>query len=287
MLCYFCQSVDQQEHKMVQGRFISEASLFFFRQLLATLKSEYHVELNKVEHEGNHAQLFLGRHQTLHLYYYFPAPLVEHVITSAVLPLRTIHLDEDVWRRTPQIVLGRIKYFMGNAERVFARKTKLIKLNKEQALEFQRVHHMQVALPGKYRLGLCYKNELVSVAVFSGMRKMHAEGDAYRSVELIRSCHKSGYVVVGGLSKLLKAFADVHQPNDIMTYVDRDWSDAARYEALGFWRVGEFPPTRFIVDVDRAKRTHISMHARISGEGIMHNEYIVQNLGSIKTVKRI
>ncbi|ULT28536.1 hypothetical protein KUH03_19615 [Sphingobacterium sp. E70] len=83
-------------------------------------------------------------------------------------------------------------------------------------------HHLQTALPGKYRYGLYEQGELVSIAVFSGGRRMNDKNEEYRSFELLRFCNKSGYNVIGGLSKLITAFAKDFHPGDIMTYTDRD-----------------------------------------------------------------
>jgi len=113
------------------------------------------------------------------------------------------------------------------------------------ALSFQRQHHLLVALPGKYRYGLFRDGELVSVAVFGGGRRMNGRPDDYRSFELLRFCHRSGFRVVGGLSKLIRAFVRDFHPGDIMTYVDRDWTRDSNLRAIGFSAVGEIPPQRF------------------------------------------
>ncbi len=47
----------------------------------------------------------------------------------------------------------------------------------------------------------------------------------YRSYEMVRFANVTGVTVTGGLSKLIKAFAEEVKPDDIMTYVDREWSD--------------------------------------------------------------
>jgi hypothetical protein len=55
-----------------------------------------------------------------------------------------------------------------------------------------------------------------------------------RSFELIAFSCKSRTTVVGGLSKLIKAFVNEINPSDIMTYTDLDWSKGQAYLKLGF-----------------------------------------------------
>jgi hypothetical protein len=47
----------------------------------------------------------------------------------------------------------------------------------------------------------------------------------FRSYELLRFASLQGYVVVGGMDKLMKAFMHENQPDDIMSYADKDWSE--------------------------------------------------------------
>jgi hypothetical protein len=65
------------------------------------------------------------------------------------------------------------------------------------------------------------------------------EGKGEQSGELIRFCNKLDYTVVGGLSKLLKHFITQYQVDDVMTYIDKDWSDGKSFIQLGFEVVGE------------------------------------------------
>lgn len=87
----------------------------------------------------------------------------------------------------------------------------------------------------------------MSIAIFSGGRHMRDQAPDYRSFELVRFCHKAGYRVVGGLSKLLKAFIKDFKPHDIMTYVDRDWAQDSNLRTLGFEQRGHIAPQHFWV----------------------------------------
>jgi len=157
---------------------------------------------------------------------------------------RVFHMDAEQLAEHRHKILARLAALLGKGKAIHGRQTVVARIDKKMALSFQQEHHLQVALPGKYRYGLFREGELVSVAVFSGGRRMNGRPDGYRSFELLRFCHKSGFRVVGGLSKLIQAFARDFHPGDIMTYVDKDWSQDSSLQAIGFSAVGEIPPQR-------------------------------------------
>ena len=49
-----------------------------------------------------------------------------------------------------------------------------------------------------------------------------------------RFANKLGFQVVGGASKLWKYFLTKYQPNSVITYADRRYSDGTFYEKIGF-----------------------------------------------------
>ncbi|MGV3763512.1 hypothetical protein [Parapedobacter sp.] len=202
---------------------------------------------------------------------------------------KCIHIDEDLWATKPQLLLNRIAALMGQAKRVHARNTVMARLEKRVALSFLEEHHLQVALPGKYRYGLYHDGELVAVAVFSGGRRMIDKPADYRSYELLRFCHKQGLRVVGGFSKLLDGFQRDFNPGDIMTYADKDWSDGSSYHKLGFTAVGETAPQLFWVDRRTMQRYYErtlppEIAATLPEDRPAAGYVAVRNSGSIKLV---
>ncbi|PUV23164.1 hypothetical protein [Sphingobacterium athyrii] len=149
-------------------------------------------------------------------------------------PEEGIHIDEDILAQKFDLIVQRIVAKWKNNRRIYARKTIVARIDKKVSQQFLVEHHLQTPLPGKYRYGLYEQGELVSIAVFSGGRRMNDKNDEYRSFELLRFCNKSGYNVIGGLSKLIKAFSKDFSPGDIMTYTDRDWNQHSSLEKIGF-----------------------------------------------------
>lgn len=155
--------------------------------------------------------------------------------------LKLIHLWEDLWLAKPDQVLSRIKSLLGRNSRIHGRKTSIAKITKPVADTFLIENHLQGTVTSRYKIGLFEKDQLVAVATFSALRKMnHTEN--YKSAELIRFAVKAGYSITGGLSKLISFFAATYQPNDLMTYADRDWSAGEAYIKLGFMQTAVLEP---------------------------------------------
>lgn len=197
---------------------------------------------------------------------------------------KAIYLSEGQLNHEFRKISARIKVLAGHAKIIFARQTVVSRLDKKVALEFLKEHHLQVPIPGKYRYGLYEHGELVSIASFSGARRMLKKGANYRSFELLRFCHKSDSLVVGGLSKLLKRFILEFKPDDIMTYVDRDWSQHSSLSTLGFQAVGENPGSLFWISGERqfqaASKPELESLRRSHPNG-----YHIDSAGSTKLLK--
>lgn len=198
---------------------------------------------------------------------------------------KPIHIDEDLWKTRPKALLNRIATLYGKAERSYARQAVVARIDKKTSMEFQEEHHLQGAIAGKYRYGLFKEGELLAVAVFSNLRNMrHTEH--YRSIELIHFCQKGQHLVIGGLSKLIAAMISDFSPNDVMTYVDRDWSEGNKFESLGFKIIGFTKPHLFKVNKRTFKREIIKPNDAF--ESILtEDQYFLKNLGSIKMVKSL
>ncbi|MFZ4863368.1 hypothetical protein ACL9RF_14415 [Sphingobacterium sp. Mn56C] len=203
------------------------------------------------------------------------APTAARQADHSTVP--TIHLDVDLLGSSAVKIINRLRGMHGLGERIYARETVVARLDKNVTMDFLDAHHLQGAMPGKYRYGLFADGELVSIAVFSGARILRNLGPAHRSFELIRFCHKNDTLVIGGISKLLNAFIKDFAPQDIMTYADRDWCKDSSLEAIGFHVVGEIGPQQFAVY--QGERFALSRAPAIV-------DYYVSNKGSLK-LKRL
>ena len=219
---------------------------------------------------------------------------------------RIIHLWEDVYLSKTDLVKSRILTMLGNFTRLHARHCFIERIDKLTADNFLKINHLQGSVKAKFKYGLFLKPQyverfigrivyedtdngnskitvplLIAVATFSGGRTMKIGNRAdTRSFELIRFATLQGYVVVGGMNKLLKAFIIEHQPDDIMSYADRDWSDGRSYDKLGFTKNENNLPQSFYINLKTLERSSISLP--------LEDEYLkIFNTGSIKYIKYV
>lgn len=167
-----------------------------------------------------------------------------------------VHLWEDVWTTRRSQVLSRLHSFCGLNQSLHGRKTKIAILDVKDTRAFLDENHLQGYIKTKHNYGLFLDAELVAAACFAAPRPMKSKGANYKSAELVRFATKSGFTIVGGLGKLIKAFVEEVPVNDLMTYADRDWSLGKGYDKLGFASVGQTKPLFFYVDEKSMQRQY-------------------------------
>ncbi|MDR2036390.1 MAG: hypothetical protein LBQ60_00545 [Bacteroidales bacterium] len=162
--------------------------------------------------------------------------------------IQVIHLWHDQWIRSEDIVRSRISALLGFSTCIPARRTNVLRIDKEQMSGFLSLNHLQGAVTARYAYGLFYQDQLSAVASFSAGRLMDRGGVIYRSFELLRYANMLNHTVVGGLGKLITCFIRKHSPEDIMTYADLDWGSGMGYKKLNFKQTDITPPQIFWVD---------------------------------------
>ncbi len=128
---------------------------------------------------------------------------------------------------------------------------------------------------------------LVAVGTFAHPRLFLREGLAHRSFELVRFANLLNTTVVGGLDKVVSHFIKQHQPDDLMTYADLDWSDGQSYRTLGFEAISDTPPQLFWVDPGTWQRylPH-RLPGSLSEQSALEQGFVaIYNAGSRKFVK--
>lgn len=189
--------------------------------------------------------------------------------------IRIIHIWEDEWDLKRDIICSQIQNLLGLSKKIYARNTKIQKINNKEAREFLEEHHLQGGYRGiQISYGLFHKDELISVMTFDSQegRKQMPE-DEYN---LSRFCSKKGTAVIGGASKLLTAFCREQKPNRIISYADADWSNGGVYETLGFEKLSySRPDYKYVVD---GVREHKSKYRKPKGEQRTERE-IMEELG--------
>lgn len=165
---------------------------------------------------------------------------------------RLFHVWEPDWYECKDIVKSMLKNILGKTGvRVYARNTVVKTISRDECNKFLNENHLQGAALGKHYYGLYHKEKLISVMSFSKLR--HATGKSHKEgeFELLRFCTKLDTTVVGGASKLFSKFVQEVQPDKVLSYANRDWSQGKVYTQLRMEFEGYTPPGYFYVKSKR------------------------------------
>ena len=162
--------------------------------------------------------------------------------------LKIVHLWEDHWIFNREKITSKMSSLLGNTHKIHGRETKIAPLDNARLMNFLAFNHLNMPFKAKYKFGLFHENELVAAMSFSKSREIIRDGIVYDSYELQHFCNKLNTTVVGGFSKLLKQFIKQQNPDDIMTYIDADWSARNSWSSLGFELVDKLAPMVFWLD---------------------------------------
>jgi len=164
---------------------------------------------------------------------------------------------EDYWYRNPKKLEAILRAKLLSTPAIHGRKTQAKRISNPELVTFLQKNHMATPLPAKYKFGLRdHSGELVAVASFSHGRKIKRNHQIYRSFELLRFCNRQNIRVHGGFNKLMKKFIQELEPDDIMTYADRDWSAGKVYQKAQFQLVEMTPPQEFYIHSRTLERFH-------------------------------
>lgn len=141
---------------------------------------------------------------------------------------RLLHIFDWEWNTKGEIVKSRIKSILNVfSTKIYARNTEVREI--PFPYDFLQDNHLQGAgTLTKYNFGLFHNNTLVAVMTF-GIPRFNSE----YNYELIRFCTLLDTKIIGGASKLLKAFQRKFS-GSIISYSDRRWSEGGLYKQLGF-----------------------------------------------------
>lgn len=143
---------------------------------------------------------------------------------------------------------------------VFARDTRIVQIDAETAREFLDKEHVKGFLMGSSYFGCIVPphrifrgiespyvfegHPLLAVAVFGkSFRMKEASLEGCLSGELTEIATLSSIRLVGGLTKFLQAYKDLHpETHNVMTYVDKEWNTGNGFLSVGFTKIGETDP---------------------------------------------
>ena len=161
--------------------------------------------------------------------------------------------DLDIWK---SMISGKL----GLNRRIYARKCYVAEIPANVCNSFCAQNHLQGTVPSHIRLGLYYDDgfstELVEVMTFGKSRY-----NKYMQYELLRLCSLKYTSVIGGASKLFKYFVKKYNPESVISYANRRFSQGGVYEVLGFTKQGLSSPNyQYIINGDLYSRVKFQKH---------------------------
>lgn len=185
-------------------------------------------------------------------------------------------IPEDRWHLQRKMMQERILAHLELFSQAYARNCETRRIDKAEAKAFLAENHSYGYAACRYCYGLFLKRHtghiaeeirslgnarddreetrssnigrLIAVATFSNARKWNKNGKEIRSYEWTRYASLPDMRVSGGMGKLLKAFIEEVQPDDIMSYADLEWSEGNVYKTLGFKTEMPKDPVLFEID---------------------------------------
>ena len=152
--------------------------------------------------------------------------------------IQLIPIWEDDLIHRKDLVFSMLKNKFGKSSRkIGARQCEIREVASKESNKFLNENHLQGAINAKYKFGLYYNNELVSLMTFGNLRKALGAKKNERTCELYRFCNKLNTSVQGGASKLFEHAKKILLSEGfekIITYAKRDWSNGNLYKNLGF-----------------------------------------------------
>lgn len=173
--------------------------------------------------------------------------------------IQLIHINENEFVNSRKIVISKLDSILNRNKRpIYARKCEVREIHSQTKSKFLKKYHLQGNDKASVKLGLFYKNRIVSVMTFCKRRvalgKKTSEEDEY---ELSRFCNNFNFYVIGGASKLLKYFERNYNPKKIKTYADKRWSTGDLYFKLGFTHIHDSKPNYwYFHSLDRFRVYH-------------------------------
>ena len=195
--------------------------------------------------------------------------------------IQLIHIWEDEWLRNPDLVKRMLARKLGVSEekKVFARKTTVVSVSKEDARAFLSEHHIQGYAAGTHYLGLTSnEGEVVAVMVLKKLK-----GDL-RLDRYATSC-----IVPGGFTKLVSWVQKNLEFEKLVTFADLCVSDGSLYENTGWTRDGMLDPDyRYLVGSERVHKFNYRLKRFREDPDLLYEEGMTEReLAALNGLERI
>lgn len=196
--------------------------------------------------------------------------------------ISVLHIWEDDWMFRKDIVKSIILNRLGRSEKIYARQCSIKEIKDNKLVnEFLESNHLQGFVGSKIKIGLFYKDELVSLMTFGSVRKSMGSKDTGGDFELLRFCNRLNTTIVGGGSKLLKWFKENIEYKSVISYCDLSRYDGRFYLNLGFEQESITDPNYYWVVDDQRKHRFNFRKDRLVSLGYDKNKTEIQIMNEL------
>jgi len=173
--------------------------------------------------------------------------------------IQLIHIWEDDWDFKQEIVKSFILSKLNKIKNEILSDDCIVReINNETVINFLINNDIQILEESLINLGLFHQDDLVSVMTFNKNK-------------LNRFCNKIYTNVINSSNKLFNYFIENYKYDEIITLVDRCYSDGELYEKLGFKCINKIEPNYFYVA--NKKRYIINIGQKIYNSGYLKYSY--------------
>lgn len=144
------------------------------------------------------------------------------------------------WDNKKEICKSILKSKLHLNQIIYARNCQVKSVSTKDTKKFLDENHIQGFCKSTVKLGLYYKDELISIITFGKPRF-----NKNYQWELIRFCNKLNMNVIGGASKLFKHFIKLYAPKNMISYCDLRLFNGELYKRLGFVQDKDSLPNYF------------------------------------------
>ncbi len=153
--------------------------------------------------------------------------------------IQLIHIFDSEWIEKKEIVLSLIHAKLGTFnKRIYARNCIVKEIDSQTKNIFLEDNYLFTNDSSTLNLGLFHNNNLVSIITFGKNKK--------NQWIIYNYCSKLNHQVLGGISKLWLYFLRNFNPNYVVIYIDRRFSQGLIFKKLGFRLLKILPPEPWV-----------------------------------------
>ena len=196
--------------------------------------------------------------------------------------IRLLTVWEDDWNNKKEIVKKHVQHVMGinNQRRIYARNTNVSIVDRWEASAFHESNHIQGSVSASEHWGLKDKGSGVLVAIASFKKAKNG---------YILERYSTSEHVIGGHSKIVKAFMKEHPNSMLTTFADLSFSDGGLYEKTGWIQDKILPPDYYYIFRNERKHKFGFRKKRFKNDpSLFYDESLTESqLAHINGIQRV